>query len=201
VRGFYNLAKKWEIPGIEKNPAECFDFAEENNKIERYLTKEESTKLIEQVKKSDNKMLQYIIPFLLLTGARRNECLHCRWEHFDFASLVWTIPLAKSGKVHHIPLTSTLLQLLQSIPKKDNSPYVFPGPKGVPFKNIYTAWNTARTKVGLRDVRMHDLRHSFASALVNSGVSLYAVQNLLGHHNISVTQRYTHLSQDSLMGK
>ena len=53
VRGFYNLAKKWEIPGIEKNPDECFDFAEENNKIERYLTKEESTKLIEQVKKSD----------------------------------------------------------------------------------------------------------------------------------------------------
>jgi len=202
LRSFYNLAKKWEISGVIVNPAERFDFAEENNKVERYITQEESARLIEQVKLSKNKQLQYIIPFLLLTGARRSEALHCQWEHFNFEKLMWTIPtsLSKSKKPHHIPITPTLLELLQSIPRQDDNPYVFPSPKtGKPYTNTYQAWNTARTKAGLKDVRMHDLRHSFASALVNSGVSLYAVQNLLGHHNISVTQRYAHLQQDTLM--
>jgi site-specific recombinase XerD len=92
-----------------------------------------------------------------------------------------------------------LKALLESIPRSVNSDYEFPAKSGKPFKNIYQAWNTARTKAGLRNVRMHDLRHTFASTLVNAGVPLHNIQLLLGQHNISVTQRYAHLSKDSLM--
>ena len=145
-------------------------------------------------------MLKYIVMFLILTGARRNEALHAEWSHFDLESMVWTIPLSKSGKVHHVPITSDLKALLKSIPRISGNNFVFPSKKtGKPFINIYTSWNTARTNAGLRNVRLHDLRHTFASTLVNAGVPLHNIQLLLGHHNISVTQRYAHLSKDSLM--
>ncbi len=144
-------------------------------------------------------MLKFIVMFLILTGARRNEALHAEWSHFDFVAMVWTIPLAKSGKAHHVPITPSLLALLQSIPRKDGGEFVFPAKTGKPFINIYQSWNTARTRAGLKDVRLHDLRHTFASTLVNAGVPLHNIQLLLGHHNISVTQRYAHLSKDSLL--
>ena len=69
----------------------------------------------------------------------------------------------------------------------------------LPYVSVFASWNTARTSVGLSDVRMHDLRHSFASLLVNSGRSIYEVQRILGHTQIKTTQRYAHLSQDSLL--
>jgi len=79
-------------------------------------------------------------------------------------------------------------------------PFVFPNPKSKkPYCSIYNSWNSARKTVGLRDVRIHDLRHSFASFLVNAGRSLYEVQKILGHTQIKTTQRYAHLSQDTLI--
>lgn len=69
----------------------------------------------------------------------------------------------------------------------------------MPFVAIFSAWDTARTKAGLAEVRLHDLRHSFASLLVNSGRTLYEVQHILGHTQVKTTQRYAHLSQDTLL--
>ncbi len=195
----YNLAIKWDTTGVTTNPANKFDLFPENNQVERYLNKEEANRLMIEVEKSDNKMLKYIVRFFILTGARRNEALHAKWDHFDFEAMVWTIPLSKSGKPHHVPITAALLEVLQSIPKRDDSEYIFPSKTGKPFINIYTAWNTARVRADLKDVRLHDLRHTFASTLVNAGVPLYNVQQLLGHHNISVTERYAHLSKDALV--
>jgi len=196
----FNLAIKWQITGVINNPASNCDLFPENNKIERYLTQSEAKRLMTVVEVSDNKSLKYIVMFLLLTGARRNECLHAEWDHFDFKAMTWTIPLSKSGKPHHVPITDSLLSLLQSVPRKADSAYVFPNMKtGKPYVSIYHSWDTARKQAGLADVRLHDIRHTFASTLVNSGRSLYEVQHLLGHHNIAVTQRYAHLSNDSLM--
>jgi integrase len=80
------------------------------------------------------------------------------------------------------------------------SDYPFGNPKTCkPYKHLYSAWNTARIKAGLPEVRMHDLRHSFASFLINSGRSLYEVQKLLGHTQVKTTQRYAHLSQETLL--
>ncbi len=196
----FNLAIKWEITGVKNNPAAKFDLLPVNNKIERYLSNDEAARLLKAVGTSDNKLLKYIVMFLLLTGARRNECLHAKWEHFDFKAMTWTIPLSKSGKPHHVPITNGLMNLLETIPRHNNNEYVFENVKTrKPFSSIYNSWHTARTQAGLSDVRLHDLRHTFASTLVNSGRSLYEVQALLGHSNIAVTQRYAHLSNDSLM--
>ena len=70
---------------------------------------------------------------------------------------------------------------------------------GKPYVSIFAAWNTARTRAGMPEVRVHDLRHSFASLLINSGRSLYEVQKLLGHTQVKTTQRYAHLAPQTLL--
>lgn len=200
IRYMYNLALQWEAPGVDKNPTTGVRLLEENNKRERYLSHEEVQKLKEQINKSENPLLKYIIPMLLLTGARRSEALKARWEDFDLEKKIWTIPETKSGKTRHVPLSDGMIELLKEIPRKSKSFYLFPNPRtGKPFGTIYRSWNTARTRAGLKDVRLHDIRHSSASFLINAGVSLYIVQQILGHTQVATTQRYAHLSQQTLL--
>ena len=140
-----------------------------------------------------------IVPMLILTGARKREVLDAKWEDFDVVRKQWRIPVTKTGRPRHVPLSDGVLQLLDSIPH-DDCPWVFANPKTrKPFVSIFTAWNTARKRAELSEVRIHDLRHSFASFLVNAGRSLYEVQKILGHTQVKTTQRYAHLSQDTLL--
>jgi len=112
----------------------------------------------------------------------------------------WRIPISKSGKARHVPLSDGALALLATVPHLPDCPWAFANPDTAkPYVAIYYAWNTARLHAGLADVRMHDLRHSFASLLINSGRTLYEVQHILGHTQIKTTQRYAHLSQDTLL--
>jgi integrase len=198
LRYIFNLAIKWETIGVTKNPTSGIPLLEENNKKERYLTSIEANKLIMCLKDSDNKMLQYIIPMLILTGARKNEVLQSKWEDFNLEKMIWRIPVTKSGKARHVPISQGVVNLLQLVPR--NCAHVFANPKTCkPFVSIFSSWNTARRSVGLEDVRIHDLRHSFASFLVNNGRSIYEVQKILGHTQIKTTQRYSHLSNESLI--
>jgi integrase len=90
--------------------------------------------------------------------------------------------------------------VLGQLPRFEGCPYVVPNPETLkPFNTISHSWMTARKKAGMPELRMHDLRHSFASFLVNAGRSLYEVQNILGHSQLSMTQRYAHLSQATLL--
>ena len=99
-----------------------------------------------------------------------------------------------------MPLSTGALHLLASIPRREGCPWAFANPKtGKPYVSFYISWNTARNKAGLADVRIHDLRHSFASFLVNAGRSLYEVQKILGHTQVKTTQRYAHLAQGTLI--
>ena len=137
---------------------------------------------------------------LILTGARKREVLDAKWEDFDLIRRQWRIPMTKSGRPRHVPLSEGVLQLLASIPQGKGCDPVFANPKTKKaYNSVFFSWNTARKSVGLGDVRMHDLRHSFASFLVNAGRSLYEVQKILGHTQIKTTQRYAHLSQDTLL--
>jgi len=200
LRYAMNLALKWEIPGITKNPTKDAALFENHNKKERFLSNQEAQRLYEAVKKSDNPMLQYIVPMLILTGARKREVLDAKWEDFDLIRRQWRIPTTKSGRPRHVPLSEGVLQLLDSIPQGKGCDPVFANPKTKKaYNSIFFSWNRARKSVGLGDVRMHDLRHSFASFLVNAGRSLYEVQKILGHTQIKTTQRYAHLSQDTLL--
>lgn len=200
MRYIFNLAIKWAIPGIDRNPATGVRLLEENNKRERFLTQEEVQSLFQHLQCSDNPMLQYIISMLIFTGARRREVLEARWEDINLSKLSWRIPISKSGKARHVPLSSGVVDLLQHIPRFAHCPYVFPNPSTLkPYVSIFYSWDTARKKAGIPDVRIHDLRHSFASFLINAGRSLYEVQKILGHSQIQTTQRYAHLSSETLL--
>lgn len=200
LRFMFNLASKWQVPGVNRNPAAGVPLLEENNKRERFLTVSEANDLREAVSMSKNPMLSPIIAMLILTGARKREVLDAKWEDFDTQNRVWRIPISKSGRARHVPLSGGAIQVLESLRQTQRSAYPFGNPlTGKPYASIYVAWNTARTRAGLADVRMHDLRHSFASLLINNGRSLYEVQKILGHSQIQTTQRYAHLQQQTLL--
>jgi len=194
----YNLALSWNIPHITCNPTKYIKLFAEDNIVEKYLTKEEIKTILHIASKNENPLILHILQFLILTGARKNEVLQAKWEDIDLINNIFTIPLSKSGKVRRIPISPKLQSIIQSIPKYD-SPYLFPSFKTkLPMKKFEYHWYKIRKEANLDNVRLHDLRHTFASTLVNAGVSLYEVQKLLGHSNISITQRYAHLSNNSL---
>ena len=200
LRYLFNTAIRNEDVGITKNPTAGLRLMKEENKKERYLSSEEAEVLYEKLKLSDNTMLKYIVPMLIVTGARKREVLDARWEDFDFERRSWRIHTTKLGRPRHVPLSDSAVALLNSVPRFGSCEWAFPNPKTKePFVDIYYAWNTVRKAAGLAEVRIHDLRHSFASFLVNSGRTLYEVQHLLGHTQIKTTARYSHLSQDTLL--
>lgn len=199
LRYIFNLAIKWEVHGVFRNPTAGIPLLKENNQVERFLSAEEAKALLIAIKASKNPMLQHIVSMLILTGARKREVLDAKWEDFDIERKSWRIPNTKAGKARIVPLSDTAIVVLMKLRKKKRSPYAFANPVSLkPYKSIYYSWHTARKMAGLSDVRMHDLRHSFASFLVNAGRSLYEVQILLGHTQIKTTQRYAHLSTTSL---
>jgi len=197
-------AVEWKIEGMTDSPARTVKPLADYARVESFLTPEEGQRLMASVKRSNNPMLYPLIGFLLLTGARKSEALNLKWEHIDAGKRLWTVPLSKSGKPRHIPLSdgaAKFLELARNIigSRQIKSPYAFPSmDTGERLVDVGYAWDKARTAAGLRNVRLHDLRHSYASALVNEGRSIYEVQKLLGHANVATTQRYAHLSQAML---
>ena len=196
VKYIFSLAEKWEV--IDKSPARGVAMMPDNNKIERYLTPAETSRLLHELQNCKSTIVPDVIEFLILTGARKGEALNAKWQDVDSDHALWTVPLSKSGKPRYIPLSKAALNVIEKS-QGNNSDYIFPSPKSdKPLKDFYRTWDKIRKKAGIPDVRIHDLRHNFASILVNHGRSLYEVQKLLGHANISTTQRYAHLSQDTL---
>ena len=123
------------------------------------------------------------------------------WDHIDEDKKDWRIPASnsKSKKARSVPLNSKPLEVLSQLPKWDNKPHLFINRRtGKRYVNINKTWNSIRAKAGLPKLRLHDLRHQYASHLVNSGRSLYEVQQILGHSDPTVTQRYAHLSARAL---
>lgn len=201
LRYGYTLALRWHIDGVDSNPAKELKNLKEDNKIERYLTPEQTTRLLATVRSSQNPLLADIVAFLLFTGARKREALDAKWQDVDWRQKLWRIPKTKSGKVRHVPLSTGALRLLQYLQEKADPAieHIFANPRtGKPFVSIFYSWDTARKEAGLPELRIHDLRHSFASFLVNAGRSLYEVQELLGHADIRTTSRYAHLSRERL---
>ena len=198
-------AVEWEIGGLEKNVAKQVKALRDPPHHDRFLTQVEAERLIAAVHSSNSPMLRYIIPFMLFTGARKREALDARWQYINLENATWTIAITKSGKPRHIPLSPQAVGVLIKAKATAerlmgrSSEWVFPNPTtGKPYTSIFQPWDICRRAVGLGDVRIHDLRHSFASALVNRGMTLYDVKEVLGHSNIATTQRYAHLSPGRL---
>lgn len=166
---------------------------------ERYLTQDEARRLMRELEKSDRPEAA-AIRLLLLTGARKSEILKARWEHVRPDLRLLIVPLSKSGKPRHILLSDAALDVLRAMSRVPGNPWLFPGhAPGKPLSDLYLFWNKLRRGLGLTDVRIHDLRHTFASFLVNAGHSLYEAQELLGHGDPRTTMRYAHLGQASLL--
>lgn len=199
LKFMFNSAKKWSVPGVTVNPAVGVRLYEEIAR-DRYLTAEETQRLLSTLEKSRSKQLKYIVSLLPLLGCRKRELFDSRWEDFDLERRNWRIPMSKSGKPRHVPLSKAAVEILAQLPRWEGCPYTIPNPKTLlPFAQIHRPWDTVRQAAGLPDVRIHDLRHSMASNMVNSGQSLFLVSKVLGHTTLRMTERYAHLSQETLL--
>ena len=197
----------------EGNPAHGVELAHEE-KRERFLTPAEIRCLGEALTQHPEKISAYAIRLLLLTGARRGEVLSATWDQFDLAAGVWSKPSAqtKQNRPHRVPLSAPALALLADMRREapEGCPYVFPSIKAskpakdghpatfAPLVEVKRTWASVCKTVGMTDARLHDLRHSFASVLASSGLSLHIVGALLGHTQPRTTARYAHLYDDAL---
>jgi len=166
---------------------------------ERFLTAEETHRLLKAIDADENQIAAQSIKLLLLTGARRNEITQAKWEYVDWQKKKLLVPCSKSGRPRLIQLNSAALDLMLALPREPGNAFIFPSPlTGRPSASLHFPWTRIRKRAGLNGFRLHDLRHSFASFLVNKGVSIYVVQGLLGHANVRATQRYAHLANETL---
>lgn len=196
----FELAVRWNIPGGQPNPVKGIPRPRFDNKRQRYLTATEAERLQRAVAASLNTQLKYIVGLLLLSGARKMELLKARWEHINLDRKDWHIPDSKTGKGRHVPLSQPAIDLIGQIPKWEKCPWLLPNPETKePFVDIKRAWDSARKAAGLPGVRIHDLRHSACSFMINAGIDLYAVGRIVGHADHQSTMRYSHLANDTLL--
>ena len=173
----------------------------ELNLVENYMDDEQLQRLLTVLSTDENRTVCSIVLFLLSTGARLNEALQAQWKFIDVDRCVWRIPAtnSKSGKMRAVPLNESALEVLSRQDTKDDYDYVFINRQtGKPYTTIQKVWSRLRKAADLEHVRIHDLRHQYASFLVNSGRTLYEVQQILGHSTSKVTQRYSHLTTATL---
>jgi integrase len=200
LRRFYKLAlETWQLPGLIENPAQKVVNFKVNNQRHVYLKPDEIQRLQEAAQKLRNPVVAPVIALLLLTGVRLQNALRARWEEFDEAAQVWHVPYTKSGKPQDVWLSEAALALLRGLASRQHSPWLFPHPRsGVPMHDMHYAWCQLQQQAQLPGVRLHDLRHTFASIMIQEGYSLYVVQNALGHHSPTMTMRYAHLANSTL---
>ena len=204
----FTLAVKWEmradnpVRGIERAPEE---------KRERFLSPAEVARLGEVLAVHPERTSCNAIRLLLLTGARRGEVLNATWSQFDFETGIWVKPSAatKQAREHRVPLSAPTRALLAEMhaAADPNCPYAFPGrrkkdEKGrliwQPLAEIKRTWASVCRAANIKGVRIHDLRHTYASILASSGLSLPIIGALLGHTQAATTARYAHLMDDPL---
>lgn len=206
IKRMFNLAVKWGL--IEKSPAADLEKFKEGPLRERYLSKEEIPRFLKALDESDDRLSVAALRLLLFTGCRREEILSLQWINVRLDEERIYLPKTKNGQSRTVHLNAKAKEVLEELlTKKDqeertkNSQYVFPSRQGTKKGYIYDLrkpFEHACKLAGIENFHVHDLRHTFASIAVSSGADLYAVQRLLGHSDISMTQRYAHLAADDL---
>lgn len=172
-------------------------------KRERFLSLDELNRLGQAIAshETEGKISIYAaaaIRLLIFTGARLSEILTLEWEHVDIARHKLWLPDSKTGK-KTITLNPQSAEILQVLPRLANNPFVIVGKiDGTHMVNLGKPWGLIRTAADLQDVRIHDLRHSFASVAASEGASLHVIGKLLGHTQAATTARYAHLTEASL---
>jgi integrase len=195
-----SLSVRWGY--LEKNVCTGISKFQENNKHQRFLSNEEIRNLFTSADTDENIFAAAYIKILLLTGVRRSEGLGLKWEHLQLGGSkpMWYVPHTKSGKSRYVILNPMALKILEALPKIQGNPYVFVGKvTGNPIQNPMKAFKRIIVRAGIESTfRLHDIRHTVASLIVNNGGSLYDVQAALNHANSSMSERYAHLSSESM---
>jgi integrase len=171
------------------------------DKRERWLQPEELHRFIQALDAHHDQNKADALRLLLLTGSRKGEVLSAEWPMFDLQQGVWTKPSShtKQKQIEHVPLNVQALELLNKmIGQCNGTGFLFPGKSEGHLTNLLQTWSLVCKAAGLSGVRVHDLRHSYASYLVSNGVSLHIVGKLLGHTQPQTTQRYAHVAHESL---
>jgi integrase len=193
LKKMFNLAIDWGY--AKENPVRRVKlFSEKDNLKERILTEEEEKSLLEAA----SAHLKPIVKTALHTGMRRGEILGLEWDQVDLGKRMIRVTRTKSGKSRFIPINDLLFEELEILKKTNGlSKNVFLNPEGKgPLADVKTAFKAASRRAGIKGLRFHDLRHTFASRLVERGVDIITVKDLLGHHSVVTTQRYTHSNAD-----
>ena len=197
LRRNFNLAIRWgwvdrnPAVGIERNP---------EVKRERYLDHGEIARLLEALDNHHQRTSCDAIKFMLFTGCRRGEALNSRWDQYDDNLRIWTKPAAttKQKRMHRVPVSSAVTDLLENRRKVSKSEYIFAADTGKPITDVKKSWASIIEEARLENIRLHDLRHTFASVAVSQGQSLPIIGAMLGHTQTQTTARYAHLYDDTL---
>jgi integrase len=198
----FSLAEMWGLRPDGSNPRRHIKkYAEE--KRERFLSPAELKRVGEVFKEMESEGIELpsaiaAARLLILTGCRLGEIMTLKWEHVDFAGKALRLPDSKTGaKVVH--LGQPAVDVLEKINKLEKNPWVIVGTlPGARLTDLQPFWQRVRARAGLKDVRIHDLRHTFASTAVASGQGLPMIGKLLGHTQVQTTARYAHLAADPI---
>jgi len=195
-----NLAERWGLRPIGSNPCRLVERFRERRR-ERFLSEKELKQLgdaLAEIEREGEEPASAIaaIRFLVLTGSRLSEALGLRWKYVDLEKSCLRLPDSKTA-AKAVALGAPARELLAALPHVEDNPYVFSGRmKGEHLVGLQHVWSRVRVKAKLEGVRLHDLRHSFASVGAMGGISLIMIGALLGHRQAATTQRYAHLSND-----
>ena len=197
-----NLAEAWGLRKDGGNPYRSVQKYKEK-KRERFLTDGEFNKLgqvLNEIAADGSETLSAVtaIRLLMLTGCRLNEIRTLRWEDVELETAELRLPDGKTG-ARMVPLSRAAVTVLSALPRPDDNPWVIIGKKpGAHLTDLQHPWRRIRARAGLEDVRIHDLRHSFASRALALGESLAMIGKLLGHTQVQTTARYAHLANESV---
>ncbi|MBY6155927.1 tyrosine-type recombinase/integrase [Pseudooceanicola nitratireducens] len=197
LRKALNLAVRWGW--IDANPANGFKKNREDAR-ERHLSETEYKKVFDALNRMPNQQAANAIRLLALTGARRSEVLTMEWKDLDLELGLWNRPPEKSKdrKPKRITISNAAVSCLLDMRKSAEHGFVFPTSKGTPMPDLKRPWAWLKKETGITDLRIHDLRHSFASLLISSGETLETIGKLLGHSQHQTTLRYAHLMDDPM---
>jgi integrase len=197
VSKMFSLAIRWRMradspaKGIERNA---------EHKRTRYLTPIELARLTDALEAHPDRQAVDIFRLCLLTGCRSGEAMKARWDDIQLAAGIWNKPgsTTKQKTTHIVPLNAPAKQLLARLRQRTNSPWVFPADSAPGHRiTVQKSWLAVCAAAKISGLRIHDLRHSFASLAVNRGASLPLIGSLLGHASPVTTARYAHLFDDT----
>lgn len=190
LKHMYTKANEWGY--LKINPVKSVKLLKEPPGRLRYLNSDEAKTLLDACRD----YLGSMVVTALNTGMRKGEILALRWKDVDLRNRKVTVRKPKNNEIRVIPINQTLYQELMNLSGQSDGEYVFTNGDGRPFGDIKKGFSAALQRAGIEDFHFHDLRHTFGSHLVMQGVDLKTIQQVMGHKDIKMTMRYSHLSPE-----